>query len=278
MNIKAMIRAGLIKKPRRPRRVRPVKPSRRAELAYQADLLEVCAAIRGAVERDLLPVLRRTEAEYSRPAVDGATTDRFAGDIMAALENMARAFGLIDSIAARLAHAAVQRVHVETEVQLARNLTNVLGVDMRPTIAMLNVQPQIEAATVANTQLVKSLPKQFVAKIEPMVLNNVQRGVRYETMAAEIQAQLGATEGRAKLIARDQMAKVNSSINEAKQNALGIDKYEWSTSGDERVRPDHAANEGKVFSWSSPPKTGHPGEDIQCRCVAIPVIDFEDGD
>lgn len=44
--------------------------------------------------------------------------------------------------------------------------------------------------------------------------------------------------------------------------------YIWRTRGDANVRPSHAANNGKVFSWDSPPATGHPGEDYGCRCIA----------
>lgn len=46
--------------------------------------------------------------------------------------------------------------------------------------------------------------------------------------------------------------------------------YIWRTRGDEKVRPSHAANDGKIFSWDSPPPTGHPGEDYGCRCTAEP--------
>ncbi len=46
--------------------------------------------------------------------------------------------------------------------------------------------------------------------------------------------------------------------------------YIWRTRGDEKVRPSHAANNGKVFSWDSPPPTGHPGDDYGCRCTAEP--------
>lgn len=44
--------------------------------------------------------------------------------------------------------------------------------------------------------------------------------------------------------------------------------YIWRTRGDANVRPSHAANNGKVFSWDSRPTTGHPGEDYGCRCIA----------
>ncbi len=46
--------------------------------------------------------------------------------------------------------------------------------------------------------------------------------------------------------------------------------YIWRTRNDRKVRPSHAANDGKIFAWSNPPATGHPGEDYGCRCTAEP--------
>ena len=46
--------------------------------------------------------------------------------------------------------------------------------------------------------------------------------------------------------------------------------YIWHTSGDDKVRPSHAVNNGRIFSWDNPPETGHPGEDYNCRCSAEP--------
>ena len=46
--------------------------------------------------------------------------------------------------------------------------------------------------------------------------------------------------------------------------------YIWRTKRDNKVRPSHAANEGKVFSWDNPPPTGHPRDDYNCRCVTEP--------
>lgn len=48
------------------------------------------------------------------------------------------------------------------------------------------------------------------------------------------------------------------------------------------MRADHRRLNGKIFSWNAPPivdmrtgRRGHPGDDYQCRCVAIPVFEFE---
>ena len=46
--------------------------------------------------------------------------------------------------------------------------------------------------------------------------------------------------------------------------------YTWRTTGDDRVRGTHAALNGRVFSWTSPPEHGHPGSEPNCRCWAEP--------
>lgn len=46
--------------------------------------------------------------------------------------------------------------------------------------------------------------------------------------------------------------------------------YRSRTRRDGRVRPSHAANDGKIFAWEAPPETGHPGAAPGCRCVAEP--------
>lgn len=51
------------------------------------------------------------------------------------------------------------------------------------------------------------------------------------------------------------------------------DRYVWRTQRDERVRPSHRMNDGRIFSWSVPPDTGHPGEDYNWRCEAVPYVD-----
>jgi hypothetical protein len=46
--------------------------------------------------------------------------------------------------------------------------------------------------------------------------------------------------------------------------------YTWRTAGDDRVRGTHAALNGRIFSWTSPPEHGHPGSEANCRCWAEP--------
>ena len=84
------------------------------------------------------------------------------------------------------------------------------------------------------------------------------------------------------MLARDQIAKLNGDITQQQQQDAGVVEYVWSTSGDSRVRPSHAALNHKRFRWDDPPvvdeKTGrrcHPGKDYQCRCCALPVFNIK---
>ena len=77
---------------------------------------------------------------------------------------------------------------------------------------------------------------------------------------------------RAKLIARDQTAKLFSNLSRIRQEDVGITGYIWRTVGDGAVRNSHAALDGKRFNWDAPPSVGHPGDDYQCRCIADPDI------
>ena len=76
----------------------------------------------------------------------------------------------------------------------------------------------------------------------------------------------------AKLIAQDQSQKYRGSTQQATSVARGQSNYIWWTRLDDRVRPTHQANHGRKFNWLHPPPgTGHPGWEINCRCVALPT-------
>lgn len=122
-----------------------------------------------------------------------------------------------------------------------------------------------------NTSLIKSIPTQYIGKVESAIRNGVMQGIASSEIAKEIKRISGVTSNRARVIARDQISKANNELNEYRQKDLGIDDYKWWTSQDERVRPTHKTKHGKVFKWSNPPSdTGHPGHDVLCRCVALP--------
>ena len=44
------------------------------------------------------------------------------------------------------------------------------------------------------------------------------------------------------------------------------------------VHGNHWEREGQEFRWDQPPEDGHPGQPIECRCSAEPIIDLEELD
>jgi hypothetical protein len=144
-----------------------------------------------------------------------------------------------------------------------------------------------------NYKLIKSLSGDYIDKVNRLTEKAIKNGWTAKSLTQEIMA-TGAniTKARARLIARDQIGKLNSAITHAQHTDIGLDVYSWSTSLDERVRgnpggkypdavPSHYAMEGKLFRHSDPSVTsldsgktwiprpsdfdeGEPGEPIQC--------------
>ena len=55
-------------------------------------------------------------------------------------------------------------------------------------------------------------------------------------------------------------------------------KYIWHTQEDDKVRPWHAAKDGKIFDSEHPPKGGTPGDAPNCRCWAEPIEEEKERD
>lgn len=158
-----------------------------------------------------------------------------------------------------------------------RQVRTVLGVN--PIMNEPYLEAQVQSFVERNAALIKDIPDQSIAKMETKLRTAIERGDSLPKVTALVKDELRIAKNRAKLIARDQTNKFMGKLTELRQTALGVEEYIWSTSRDERVRPTHQHKQGQKIKWSKPPAdTGHPGHDINCRCVAIPVLeDFKPG-
>lgn len=154
--------------------------------------------------------------------------------------------------------------------QLQTQITALAGVDVF--ITEPNLIPLAHAFTLENVALIKSVPTQYFSDIEKTITAAVRSGDRWETLSEELQRRYGVSEAKAALIARDQTGKFYGELNEARQTALGVEKFIWRTAHDDRVRDEHADLDGEEFPWDEPPDEGIPGEPINCRCFAEPII------
>ena len=136
-----------------------------------------------------------------------------------------------------------------------------------------------EAARLLNEQvtLIKSLPLKAGERAQQLATEGTSTGRRAEEVAQELLRTGEVTQSRAMLIARTEIAKANSTLTQARSQAVGSSSYIWRTAGDEAVRESHAEMEGQVVRWDSPPTlsdgtTTHAGQIYNCRCFAEPIF------
>ncbi len=132
-----------------------------------------------------------------------------------------------------------------------------------------------------NVDLITTVPANMLGKMKETIVEGYSKGLTAKDIAALIQQNYDMSANHARFIARDQMAKLSSDITRKEHEDAGVTRYEWSDSGDERVRDSHRRLNGKIFRYDNPPETDggrhcNPGQDFNCRCVAIPVFDYDD--
>jgi SPP1 gp7 family putative phage head morphogenesis protein len=260
---------------------RPAYPSSQ-ERAYAGKLVAIVDACRKPV-RAALARLAKVSRGDAAGFVDGdddnvkAVTRSFDG-VRAQIDTVVRRArpGLIaQGVDARVSAFAIKAVDKSVRGVVAVE-TSELGVKHKAFVR-------------ENVALIKSIGPRLHDAVVDTVEEGWRKGRTTAAIAADVEESFGVSERRARLIARDQVGKLNGDVTKARQKEIGISSYAWSTSMDERVRgnpgglypdadPSHWHREGKVFAWDDPPEDGHPGEAIQCRCVAIPIIPDEDAD
>jgi uncharacterized protein HI_1407 len=179
------------------------------------------------------------------------------------------------SQAENIANGFVSRGDAQNHAEVSTNLKNQTGIDLSTYLRNSpNIVERVNELTVSNIQLIKSIRTQYLDKVQNAVMQAMVQGTLNKDLAEQLKKLGKDVESRAMLIARDQSSKLNAALTRARHEEVGIKKYMWSTSGDERVRASHAEKDGQIFEYTNPPAdTGHPGHDVNCRCVQIPVLD-----
>lgn len=179
------------------------------------------------------------------------------------------------SQAENIANGFVSRGDAQNHAEVSTNLKNQTGIDLSAYLRNSpNIVERVNELTVSNIQLIKSIRTQYLDKVQNAVMQAMVQGTLNKDLAEQLKKLGKDVESRAMLIARDQSSKLNAALTRARHEEVGIKKYMWSTSGDERVRASHAEKDGQIFEYANPPAdTGHPGHDVNCRCVQIPVLD-----
>ena len=231
-----------------------------AEAAYQRALIVWNRALVRMVVRELRPVLATATDAPRRDA------DIDVNKLLEALANIRRRLPELAARALPSINRALERLNRDN-LRDVRRVLPISIADQGPEVAGTLANWRTE-----NVRLVTTIGPRLLDDLQDLLVTAATTGMRVETLRKRIQERFSVSESRAKLIAVDQTLKGNSALTQARHRQAGVTSYIWTTSRDERVRPEHRALDRQEFRWDDPPPPGHPGQDFNCRCVARPVI------
>lgn len=274
---------------RRVRKPPKTPPSRAPEIAYFKRLQEVLASLRALLSELVIPAIPAIVADTPRELRIGVKQD--AGEVLVdAMRGVRVAFAARAPLA-EIAGTAASLAATKNLKEHQRVVGTVLGI--RPELGEPWLADMISTFTRDNAQLIGKVSDDFLERAERRIGSMSREGARAEEIAKTLERDFIRKEGvearvakkRAKLIARDQIASLQGDISRVRQQSVGVERYVWRTSQDERVRGSHREREGEVFEWGAPigPQLkakglkvdtidGPPGKPINCRCYAEPVL------
>jgi SPP1 gp7 family putative phage head morphogenesis protein len=255
-------------------------------------------AFRGKFSASITKALRKIGAEYGRVAgqpvyklKDISSTDLSAYR-SAILVGTANAERLLTNVEGYLEALSFDTSNFDvspssTIDQLNKKISkslNKMGIEATSTT---DIEEQLTKRYIENVNLsIKKASNDTVIKLRKKIAERGLDGTRAESFVDMIRKELKASEKRAAFIARQETGLLVSKYKEENYKRVGIRRYVWDTTGNNRVREDHESLDGQIFSWDNPPisnqsevarglpaRYNHPGEDFRCFCVARPLVD-----
>lgn len=259
-----------------------------AQKAYTSALIQIVDDGSHLIKTHIFPKIdpMLNQAKLHRPTTDSIKMDILSDQIeqsvnTAELELTSKH---PDSQLEKTAFAIALLIASHNKREVTKILSAIKGVSMQNIfLTETYLDPEISLFVKQNVKLIKTIPSQLFRETEGIVFRGIQQGLSHTAIKKQLTDRIEISRNRAKLIARDQTGKLNAQLTQLRQQSVGVKRYIWRTIGDERVRgnpvgryagatPSHYLREGKVFKWSSAPSDGHPGQAIQCRCYAEPIL------
>lgn len=243
------------------------------ERQYQKELLRYVRSYHDLIKENLYPKLGQFKKEY--------TIDTYFDETIDITEQVSNTMLSSLPLIKYMLNDIGNKAYNFNAKQTNKVLKGMLGVDLFTN--EYEIQLAIEPFVASNVELIKSMGDDYRKRIRETISAAGRNGYTVKETAKLLEKQFRITKNRARLIARDQIGKFNGQLTRLRHRNLGITEYKWQTSLDERVRgnpagrypkarPSHWARQDKRYSYTKPPSDGNPGEPIQCRCWAEPII------
>ena len=193
--------------------------------------------------------------------------------ILATIETVRREWAVLFPKAEPLVKIA-GRVDLFTTRQAARTVERVIPIDVGNILANAGtIRPMHTGWAAENVRLIRKLETRHLADVGTFIERALVEGQGTRSVTKALSSRLGISRRRADVIARNEIGTLNAQITRARMTDLGIKRFRWVSSGDEVVRPLHEEIDGQIFDYpNGHPTEGLPGEPINCRCTAEPVL------
>jgi SPP1 gp7 family putative phage head morphogenesis protein len=176
---------------------------------------------------------------------------------------------------------SVDKISSDLQKQFSESVVDVEGITVEPEITPGIAKAMREELTLSTDLEIKNFSIELTQELRAKVQQNLFAGGRADRLQKVLESEYGIAKRKARFIAEQETSLAVSKFREARYKELGSTEYIWSSSNDALVRLDHQELNKRVFSWNSPPivdtargRRANPGEDYNCRCVAIPIINF----
>lgn len=120
-----------------------------------------------------------------------------------------------------------------------------------------------------------------IVKLREDIQQYIMQGYRASSLEELVQKHKGISARKAKFLARQETKLLVAQYRENRFKEYGVTQYRWQTILDGRERDLHRDLNGQRFFWTEPPiidartgERGNPGQAYNCRCKAIPVVEF----
>lgn len=273
------------------------RPSVAIELQYRRELL----ALINAMIKDYKGIIRIYSDKKEQVAIGAdAKNTWLTTDVQARLDKLGKKWSKkFAEFADKKGKSFVDKILKQSDTQLLNTLKGMVAEQRLSLMGNSIPQPlqqSLNAHVAENISLIKSIPEQYLDRVQGSVTRIITTGGSIKQLTEEIMKYNGMSRRRAALIANDQTRKVFNSINLRRFEQIGIKKAEWVHSGGgKEPRPYHIRKwdgvsgkrdghpnglNGFIFNVDEPPvideKTGIrglPAQLVNCRCVMRAVID-----
>lgn len=129
-----------------------------------------------------------------------------------------------------------------------------------------------------NVNKIVTIPHGMLGEMKTLTQKGFYEGRSIKKIIDDIQGKYEMTRRHARLIARDQTGKLYGQLTRSQHEDAGVNDYIWKGVMDNRERESHVDREGERYRYGELGESHEPGQEYQCRCVAVPIFDWDNLD